>query len=341
MATKIAWRLLAFGLCVPLFLLVATRSSSATVRQKTLHHAGEPSLLLDEKFLASEPRYKRLASLEHFTERTLFGKKGPSANDTLQGDAPDCFLIAAFGAFAHADPQRLKKQFARYDDGTLALDKSGRVRVIFYRRDATGAVHRDLVPITTKLPLDKNGDPLFAKIVDQKLWVAALEKAFVRWHDKINGDAASLFPNGKRGWSRLSGGGASRVFEALSGIPADGHFLEARPDAAAQVVAIIGDALAHKRAVAAGSVSDVPSANARATTLSTPEETVRSPADVRANHAFIVLGTSERDGTPFVQLRDPNGNRHDSAERTGGTFELSLSEFVAFFPWLYVEGNAS
>ncbi len=319
---------------------------------KTLHQSGEPGLLLTPKLLKREPRYEALKGLSRFDEHTLFGK-GPHPDDVLQGTLGDCYFLATVSSLARANPDLIKGLFARNDDGTLALDSAGRVQAMFYREDDYGDFVRDLAPITTKIPVDRKGRPIFARVADQKLWVVALEKAFAVWNDKFYGTSQRLeiepsrYERWRTGWDRIDGGHAWRVMEALTGIWASHHTIEATRESAFVTYTRIQRALAEGRLVDASSVSmralklHERVQSARATRLLRNNGSLRIANDlITGGHAYSVFGAYERHGQRYVLLRNPFGERHrKSPESEGATFELPLEKFTLLFNWLDVSGQ--
>ncbi len=323
--------------------LVVAASPASAGSVRTLHKSGEPRLLLHEDLVTREPKYRALEGLRRFNETTLFGKSGPHWDDVRQGEALDCFFLAALSSLAHGDPERLKAQFARHADGTLALDKQGRVQAIFYRKTGADKYRADRVPITAKLPLDNNGEPLFAKAETGKLWVAALEKAYVRWNDKTNGNAANWTTFGKHGWDRLDGGDPAMAMESLRGGPTATVLFKPRLNEVSNLFAIIARALADRRLVVATSSTSAREAKQRQD--SAQHEGVLSPNmavidfPFRPFHAFSVLGAYARGEKKYLLLRDPYGDREraDGSKDPVNLFEISMEKFVTLFIGLSFE----
>ncbi len=330
------------------FLLAATSSESPQKGLPTLHKAGEPSLVLTPKLSKREPRYEAIKDLARFNARSLWDGPRPLPDDVRQGSLGTCYFLATLSAYAHADPESLKGLFARNLDGTLALDGDGRAQVMFYRRTDGGGHVRDVVPITAEIPVDKNGIPLFAKIVDEKLWVASLEKAYAVWNDRFpNTPQRTKKKYAKKGWNRISGGWPHVVMEALTGVPAEHVKLNADPASAQTAYDRIHQAVADGRMVAADSVAVKAMQlyervkTARTSNLVSSNEPLHLPADhIVGNHAYTVLDAFEEDGQRYIKLRNPWGYRHH-LDRGSGTFDLTIEKFVLLFHALDVAGSGA
>ncbi len=308
--------LLACAVCI-------TERASASQRILSLRQRGEPALLLTPAIKKFHPRYATIRSFKHFSDEVLFGKEGPLPNDARQGFIGDCYLIAVLSGLADVDPQRVQNLFARNADGSLALDESGRAQVVFHRLVKLGHYEADRVPITAKFLLDKKGRPVFAKVVDAKLWVAAVEKAFAVWNDRLDKDDAYdsqyyVVPRDKRGWDRIESGYALHVLEALSGAPSTLRTLNANEQQTNQTFAAIRQALTSHRVVAAVSVN-------RASL---------ERVNLAAAHVYSVHRVFEVDGTKYIQLRDPSNRRQRR-------FRLSLEDFAARFDQVAIEGTVA
>jgi hypothetical protein len=58
----------------------------------------------------------------------------------------------------------------------------------------------------------------------------------------------------------------------------------------------------------------------------------QAPAGLVGGHSYTVLGTSERDGQRFVQLRNPWGHREPGTDgQDDGIFELPIEQFATVF----------
>ncbi|MBL8951734.1 MAG: hypothetical protein JNK82_13210 [Myxococcaceae bacterium] len=103
----------------------------------------------------------------NFLQQPLFPAEGPTLDDVFQGSVGDCYFVARLSAFAHADPENIRKLVAPLGDGTFA--------VRFVRNGVP-----DYVRVDADLWLNSAGTkPAYAKLGEEgALWVAIVEKAF-------------------------------------------------------------------------------------------------------------------------------------------------------------------
>jgi hypothetical protein len=106
---------------------------------------------------------------------------GVGANDVLQGQAGDCYLLATLGALAKSRPGVIKHALHPNRDGT--------VTVTFKTRDANGKVTPHKVRVDRELAGPRN-DRLYAEEgrSGHEQWVPIIEKAYAKWKgnfDKI------------------------------------------------------------------------------------------------------------------------------------------------------------
>ncbi len=92
-------------------------------------------------------------------------------NDPVQGDLPDCYLIAALSSLAFLKMIPDKQ-----------LDASGYYSFTFYNPPAEAPVATPPVKITPKLPLDSSRIYHYSKSYTKgEIWIAMYEKAFASW----------------------------------------------------------------------------------------------------------------------------------------------------------------
>jgi len=98
--------------------------------------------------------------------------------DPVQGNADDCYLIAALIALAWSHPTAWSAQVTGYiDQGT----PTPRYRLAFHNQ---AGVLDDPLWVKLRLPEFK-GVPVYARCVDEReAWAAMIEKAYVMWHSK-------------------------------------------------------------------------------------------------------------------------------------------------------------
>ncbi len=110
----------------------------------------------------------------------------PSPRDVTQGNSGDCYLLSALAAVARAEPGTLQAMITPTTTGYQVRFH----RVIFGLPLPGGTVAVDITP---ELPVDANGDLVYARAGEGgALWVALFEKAFI----KFEGDLRTGLSNG-------------------------------------------------------------------------------------------------------------------------------------------------
>jgi len=108
---------------------------------------------------------------------SLFGSGGPSNLNVVQGEAGDCYFMAALAETADRDPQAIRSMFIDNGDGTFS------VRFFHEVGDTQEA---DYVTVNRSLPVDRWGRFVFANMGETAsssntvLWVALAEKAYAQ-----------------------------------------------------------------------------------------------------------------------------------------------------------------
>lgn len=221
---------------------------------------------------------------------------GITADDVTQGSIGDCYLAAAMSSVAAANPELVNKAIKDNGDGTYT--------VRFYEGVGDGGRPKAVkVTVDDDLPTAGGGTAKYAKARDKnELWPTVLEKAYAKW---------------KGGYEKIgNGGSASDVFAALSGKEPDwGTVKEYQPDA---LFSQIKDATSEHKPVAAGTFGD--------------EQFSYTNTGLYGNHFYTVLGTSEENGTKYVQLRNPWGSSEPGSDgKDDGIFKLPLADFMKLY----------
>ncbi|HZL38003.1 MAG TPA: C2 family cysteine protease [Tepidisphaeraceae bacterium] len=119
----------------------------------------------------SEPISEAGTHYAGYTGDPLFSDAGPSADDVLQGDVGDCYLLAVFSSVAKIDPQKIRQSILDLGDGTYAVRFEQNNHDVYVRVDSQLATWNDDNSVT------------YAKLGAQSsLWVALMEKAWTYVH---------------------------------------------------------------------------------------------------------------------------------------------------------------
>jgi hypothetical protein len=131
---------------------------------------------------------------------SLFGPSGvPSYNDVAQGNAADCYFLAALGQLALQSPQTIESMFTSNGDGTYT--------VRFFNNGVA-----DYVTVDGNLPVDSTGQfvyadydqygqPTYISSGTNVLWVALAEKAYAQLAEE--------------GWSRADHGAYANSYDSI------------------------------------------------------------------------------------------------------------------------------
>ncbi len=125
---------------------------------------------------------------------------GVEADDVIQNELGDCFLLSALSAIATADPKAIEDALTDHGDGTFT--------VRFFEKQRRGPPTPIQVRVDSDLPAKRDGTLLYGQGRDRtELWPALIEKAYAAW---------------KGGYSELAlGGYASDAMLAITGTEAD------------------------------------------------------------------------------------------------------------------------
>lgn len=141
---------------------------------------------------------------ESFAGNPLFSDAGPAADDVIQGEIGDCYMLAVLSSLAKINPTRIRESVVDLGDGTYAVQFArGRSRV-YLRVDAD-------------LPAWPGGGvPAYAYFGAQdSMWVAVIEKAYAAYRRGGRDGYAGL----DLGWMRetyRAFGLPTRTFRATS-----------------------------------------------------------------------------------------------------------------------------
>jgi hypothetical protein len=225
-----------------------------------------------------------------YTQRTgAMQVGGINADDPLQGQVGDCYLVSSLAAVANTHPELLDKNLKTNKDGTYT--------VTFYARpDMSGPAKPVQVTVDGDFPTKGSSLEYISARDRQELWPLVYEKAYAQW---------------KGGYGAIEGGMGSMALEALTGAkPA--YFTITSDADPAQVFQKVKEACANKGAVVA---------------LSQPYGS--EVQGMIADHAYTLLGTEEKNGQQLVKLRNPWGQSepgHDG--RDDGVFTLTAEQFA-------------
>ena len=158
-------------------------------------------LALNGQNLADPTITGESSGYRNFSNKPLFSKYGPTADDIYQGSIGDCYLLASLGAIAKANAQLIRQSVVELGDGTYAVQFTNGSTKTFVRVDGD-------------LPIDDYGLAYAKQGRQGSIWTALVEKAyaFFRYNQ---GSYASLdggFMNDVYGHMGLSN--ASALFTA-------------------------------------------------------------------------------------------------------------------------------
>lgn len=167
-------------------------------------------------------------SYTDFSASTLFSRFGPQVQDITQGQLGDCFMLAALGAVAKANPQVIRQSMTDLGDGTYAVRFLTSTGETYLRVDGT-------------LPVDASGNLIYAKQGARgSIWVPIFEKAY------------AIHRLGTSSYAALEGGFPGEIYEDL-GLPAQSVFSADTPE---QLLQMLREAVNAGQAVTMG-VSEV------------------------------------------------------------------------------------
>jgi LysM repeat protein len=226
---------------------------------------------------------------------------GIGSNDIKQGQAGDCYFLAALSGLAKTHPEVIQNAIKQNADGSYTAT--------FYETDwkqkdpkdpnsewveVSKPVH---VQIDGDLPMSWGTYPLYAQgETDNELWAPLLEKAYAKW---------------KGGYDAIGNGGwPAQALTDLTGKSGNSQSIEARRPP--NLAKFIESKLAAGGTMCAASKTD--------------EE--EKGTGIIGMHAYTVLGVTEKDGKAMVQLRNPWGNSEPGNDgKDDGVFQIPLAKF--------------
>lgn len=226
---------------------------------------------------------------------------GVSYDDVLQGSIANCYMVGAFSAIAHTDPQAIQNAITDNNDGTFT--------VRFYERQGySGPMQEVKITIDGDLPQTSMGSSQYGKARDkQELWVGLMEKAYAQW---------------KGGYEAIGNGGrAGEVMEAITG----------RNDNYIWINSSSQDRLFDT--IRRNAENNVPMA---AGTHGKDSGVDYTGTGVYAWHVYTVLGAEEVDGEKFIQLRNPWGRVEPGNDgKDDGIFRMKVEDFARLYSGVY------
>lgn len=230
---------------------------------------------------------------------------GVSFDDVVQGSIGDCYMVAAFSSLAAKDPKIIENAIKDNGNGTYT--------VRFYEGNGYGTPRPVNITVDGDIAQSAMGSARYGKSRDSKeLWVGILEKAYAQW---------------KGGYEAVGNGGNSgAVFTALTGKPSS--YTSTTSSTADRIYSTIDNAISTGKPVTAGTFGKDSGVDYNGT-------------GVYAWHAYTVLGTSEENGTRYVQLRNPWGSHDGGTIRDGkddGIFKLPMADFMKLYQSVNIGG---
>jgi hypothetical protein len=257
---------------------------------------------------------------------TLFLPGGPRAAAVRQGEAGDCYFLAALASLAHQEPGFVRSMVRdqRGCNGSMVQEEHAEpmYSVRFFHRENRGGGYREIwVDVSGELPLDSSSRPLYAQPYpsprppQQAIWAPLVEKAFARFNDNYK-----VLESYRSGYEAIGSGGLMETaLNALTGRPLHRLFLPVK--SVELIWATVN--LANSGAIMTAS-------------------TWAAGKGLPLGHAYSVLGTEVRDGQNLVKLRNPYACcTPNNLEGGNGVFTLSMELFREYFDLLtYVPGDA-
>ncbi|MDQ3262092.1 MAG: C2 family cysteine protease [Myxococcota bacterium] len=238
---------------------------------------------------------------------------GISADDVKQGQAGDCYFLVAISGLAKSHPEVIQNALKDNGDGSFTAT--------FYEseygpvdpKDVNGEWVEKFTPVKVEIDGDipkEYGSAVYATGgTDKELWAPLLEKAYAKW---------------KGGYEEIGNGGWPHdALSQLTGKPAESIWMDAKNPP--NITKVVQGYLASGQVVCA----------------STKDEKATSGSGIVGNHAYTVLGTLEKDGKSYVQLRNPWGNTEFGNDgKDDGVFMIPAAKFRQLFDSLSVSQAA-
>ena len=194
-------------------------------------------------------------------------------NDVQQGYLGDCYFLAAVASLAKTDPGAIKKLIKDNGDGTYDVTLHVYKYWISWNRSPV------TVKVKPEFPVDENGNPAYARLGDQELWVMLLEKAYAQYQGS---------------YQDIHGGYVEKAMGLLTG--EDGDVYKMKSYSAKEIEEMITEALEDKRMVAADTKGNDDSQQTK----------LKDGQRVVHGHSYAVMGVSGGK----IKLRNPWGYYH-------------------------------
>ncbi len=238
---------------------------------------------------------------------------GISAGDVKQGQAGDCYFLAAISGLAKSHPEVIQNALKDNGDGSFTAT--------FYEseygpvdpKDLNGEWVEKFTPVKVKIDGDipqEYGSAVYATGgTDQELWAPLLEKAYAKW---------------KGGYEEIGNGGWPHdALAQLTGKPAESIWMDATNPP--NITKVVQGHLNSGQVVCA----------------STKDDKATAGSGIVGNHAYTVLGTLEKDGKSYVQMRNPWGNTEFGNDgKDDGVFLIPAAKFRLLFDSISVSRAA-
>lgn len=245
----------------------------------------------------------------------LWSEAGPNPEDILQ-NLSDCYLAAALGAVAHAQPEHLKKNLVpRYKtlDGAVSSDIDGYDVTLYDVSDDLYGPIGEKIEVENSLPLAadgtaKNNKLLFGRTRNGTFWFPLYERAFA--YQKGGYDKIGAYGMASAALARISG------HHARSGYIAPG-----RKEAVWKRLRTVEEN--HQPFVACN--------------------VLRKPLlpGMTDWHCNSLVGIEEKDGQRWVKMHNqrsplfmPKETARVKENTASGVFYLSLDEFTQAFDYM-------
>jgi hypothetical protein len=163
-----------------------------------------------------------------FSSYPLFVDR-PTYDDAIQGNTPDCYLLAALGSLAETDPRAISQMITPLGDGTYAVRFIRNGEENFVRVDAELPAYYGIYPANANLT------------PDDELWVALTEKAYAQ------------FRYGQNSYASIGYGWMDNVYREITGMPTTRMYVSSMSED--DIVTAISEALWIRHPVSLGTLS--------------------------------------------------------------------------------------
>jgi hypothetical protein len=290
-------------------------------------------------------------SFQEFTAPIIPEGHTPSPADVHQGSVGDCYLMAAMASVASKTPKKITSMFTPSPHDT----RSDNVSVRFYeipslssgntQLKASSVTVKKSIPRLVKIPgtagsRSLEGHTSYARVKGKNApvyWPAMIEKAHAAW-PKRRSHLGATNTTGKSSYESLGGGHGHHALTQLTGEVHEEHRLSELDENADQATGqnVRGSG---RYSPALSQMYEKIQANISgngAMTLSTPHSwrgTDRAKLSIgvghsareevkgglAAQHVYSLIGTHEKKGLKYVQIRNPWGHTGQKYKK-GGMF---------------------